>query len=191
MELVKLSCNGCGADLDVPDDARFVTCRYCAARLEVGHTDGVAFTRVREAVARVEKKTERLADEVRGLQAANRALALERELDALEKQWESEREGLMVRSKDGTLSVPTETSAWAMGAVAIVVGIGAAAMMRGDSSLLLGFVIALLGAGAALIQQQKAARYTKAHAAYLERRDGIEERLAKAKRKAKKLGRTP
>lgn len=50
MKLLRLACNGCGADIDLPDDARLVTCRYCGASLEVTETDGAAFTRVREVV---------------------------------------------------------------------------------------------------------------------------------------------
>jgi len=186
MGLVHLACDRCGADIDLPDDARFVTCRYCEAKLEVQHTDGAAFTRVRAAVARVEKKTEAIADEVKELRAENRALSLRSDLEQLDREWDERRKELMNRSKDGTLTVPTTGAAFAVGALAGVAGLFIALNVNGSEGPLAGLVVAVVGLGLALMQHGRAEKYARAQTEHLERRDELEQRLKKAERRARR-----
>lgn len=186
MQLVRLACDGCGADLELPGDARFVTCRFCDARLEVRHTDSAAFTRVRKAVERVERKTEKLADEMQELRAENRVLRLEDELQQLEREWDEKKESMMIRGKDGSVSVPTRFSAQVIGFVTVVAGgIVALAMPRAEG-MLAGLFIAGLGAAAGFFQHGKAVRFEEAQERYLDRRDRLEARMEKARRRARK-----
>lgn len=184
VELVRLACDGCGADLELPDDARFVTCRFCEARLEVRRTDTAAFTRVREAVERVEKKTKRLSNEVAELRAANRVLKLQDELQQLERDWDEEKKSLMIRGKDGTVSEPTRTSAQVIGFASVVGGGFVAVAVPRAEFVLAGIAIAGLGLAGAYIQHGKAVRFEDAKCRYLDRRDQIEARIAKARRRA-------
>ena len=74
---VALTCNNCGASLDVPEQIQFVTCDHCNARLRIERSDGAVFTQVLEAVARVEKQTSANAANVR-------VIELERELEKID-----------------------------------------------------------------------------------------------------------
>ena len=64
IEAVKLSCNHCGANLEVAHDTRFVTCTYCDTQLEVRRKHGAAFTRIKQSVRKLERRTKKLAREV-------------------------------------------------------------------------------------------------------------------------------
>ena len=170
MELVKLACNNCGADIDVPGDARFVTCRFCSAKLEVGHTDGAAFTRVREEVARI-------AHEVDELRAENRVLSLKSDLERLDRDWNERREKLMIKSKDGSVSEPTRFTA----VLCVVLGGGLAIVFVVMNVVAAGIVSAAVGAIAALIVYNKALQYERASALYQTRREKIVRSLDEAR----------
>ena len=184
MDLVPLACDRCGADIEVPGDAHFVTCRYCEAKLEVQRTDGAAFTRVRAAVERVERKAQAIEREVQTLRAENRALALRKDIDDLDRAWNELEKTLMTRAKDGTLTVPTTGGAFVIGALAVVVGLFVAAGLRASEGPLVGLVVAVVGVGLAVLQHGKATKYQRARADHLGRRDELEQRLKKAERRA-------
>lgn len=177
MELVRLACNGCGADIEVTEDARFVTCRYCDAKLEVRHTEGATFTAVRDAVKRVEhveKKTREIEEEVAELRAENDLLELERE-------WEAQRKDLMLKSKDGTLSEPTRTMAFGVGIGASIMGVTLMILVPIQGILIgLGFIgFGILGG---ILFHGKAVKYEAALAEYEERRAALVDRVEDAKR---------
>lgn len=110
MELTQVSCNGCGAALQVPDGARFVTCRYCSANLEIKRTDSTIYT---ETLNRIDQRTAEMAEDLD-------ALRHEHELERLDREWALRREGLMSRGKHGSVSEPSMVG----GIMAIVVGGG-------------------------------------------------------------------
>lgn len=186
LELVRLACDGCGADLELPGDARFVTCRFCEARLEVRRTDSAAFTRVREAVERVEKKTEQLSSEVGVLRAENRLLKLQDQLQQLEREWDQKKENLMIRGKDGSLSAPTRFSAQVIGFVTVVFGGIVAVAIPGAYGMLAAIFSAAIGVTAGVVMHGKAVRFEEAQGHYFDRRDRLEARIAKARRRAER-----
>ena len=55
MKVTKACCQGCGADLQIDETIRFVTCNYCNARLEVVHDTTVTHTR---QLDKIEKTTD-------------------------------------------------------------------------------------------------------------------------------------
>ena len=59
---LKLTCNQCGASLEVPEETRFLTCTACSSQLEVHRSGSTAYTEVLEAVepVRVELELEKL-----------------------------------------------------------------------------------------------------------------------------------
>jgi hypothetical protein len=189
MELVRLSCNGCGADLDVSDDTRFITCGYCSAKLEVKRTESAAYTRVRKAVERVERRTEEIAGEVKELREENRMLSLERDIDQLDREWEERKKELMLRAKDGTLRVPTRGQALAIGLVAAVAAIlmgGMGTKLRDGMGAIIGLFVGGVGLIVAVLQHNKALAYERAHTEYLDRRDALTDQLDKKRRRARK-----
>lgn len=97
MKLIPLTCNHCGAPLEVPRKARFATCEYCSSRLAVHH-EGSAWTT--EVVESIEKNTRDIAEDVD-------AIRLQNDIERLDREWMMERGNLMTRGKDGSLSVPS------------------------------------------------------------------------------------
>jgi hypothetical protein len=61
VELLSLSCNKCGAPLEVPAGTNFLTCSYCKSRLAI-HTSGSAF--YTEVLEQIDQKTTQILDKV-------------------------------------------------------------------------------------------------------------------------------
>lgn len=113
MKLLTLTCQQCGAPLEVPAKIKQLTCQFCGTRLQVQRTGSAAYTEVldevAESVARVAETTEQLR--------------IEQEISRLDREWQLGRERFMVRGKDGQLSVPGKTGVMFGGAIAVVFGI--------------------------------------------------------------------
>jgi DNA-directed RNA polymerase subunit RPC12/RpoP len=90
--VMKLCCQGCGADLQVTEEVRFVTCNYCQSKLEIVRDASVTHTRVLE---KLERTTERIAGNLK-------VIELQNDLERLDREWERVRQSLMTRGKDDT-----------------------------------------------------------------------------------------
>ncbi len=122
MKINKVCCQGCGADLDVDESIRYVTCNYCSARLEVVHDSTVTHTR---QLDKIEKTTDQLANKIK-------VLELQNDLERLDREWENRRQTLLVRSKHGRVSEPSSAGSMIGGMIAVAFGIfwmGTAASM--------------------------------------------------------------
>ncbi len=97
MELTQVSCNGCGAALQVPEGARFITCRYCNASLEIKRTESAIYT---ETLQRIDQRTAEMVEDLN-------AIRHEHEVERLDREWAERCVGLMSRNKDGTTSAPS------------------------------------------------------------------------------------
>lgn len=62
MKVTRVCCQGCGADLQVDETIRFVTCNYCGAKLEVVHGESVTHTK---QLDRIERTTDLLASNLK------------------------------------------------------------------------------------------------------------------------------
>ena len=82
MKLLALNCNHCGAPLEVPEKANYLTCTFCQTQLSVQRSGGAAYT---EALEKLDERTEQIADDVE-------ILKLQAELDRLDREWTSGRE---------------------------------------------------------------------------------------------------
>ena len=96
-KISKVACQGCGAVLEVDESVRFVTCRYCASRLEICHDPSTIYSKLLEDVVRTQKSAEREL----------RLIRLERQLDRLDKTWKSFADSVSRKAKDGTLHEPS------------------------------------------------------------------------------------
>ena len=96
MSIESLTCNKCGAPLDVPASVDFLTCGHCGSRLVVNRTGNAHYT---ETIEQLSKRAERMEDDID-------RLGLENDLERLEREWQQEREQYMVRGKDGSLTEP-------------------------------------------------------------------------------------
>jgi len=97
MKTINLTCNHCGAPLEVAEEAKFVTCRFCSSRLAVEHSDSAFYTRVVEAI---EQQTNALSQDLETIKVQN-------EIERLDREWQMQREQLCHRGKDGQLREPT------------------------------------------------------------------------------------
>ena len=105
-QIVKLACQGCGADLEVSEGIRFMTCNFCGSKLEVVQDESVTHTRLLEDIA----------DDLKVIQLQN-------DLEKLDREWASRRESFMVTSKNGHRSVPSGAGAMIGGVAGIGGGI--------------------------------------------------------------------
>ena len=94
MQITKVCCQGCGADLQVDESIRYITCNYCHARLEVVHDLTTIHTR---QLDKIERTTDQLAIKVK-------VLELQNDLEQLDREWDSRRDSLFVRDKRGNAS---------------------------------------------------------------------------------------
>jgi LSD1 subclass zinc finger protein len=101
VKLLALNCNRCGAPLEVPEKAKFVTCTFCQTQLAVQHSGGSAYT---EAIEKLDELTDRLSDDVAFLK-------LQGDLERLDREWSEAREGLMLRDKYGKEYIPNHKNA--------------------------------------------------------------------------------
>ena len=109
MKILALTCNHCGAPLEVPAKTRFLTCTFCSSQLEVHRSGNAAYTEVLKAF---QEQAEQVADDVE-------TLKLKRELDELDRKWIEERKRHVRRSG----GVPTEEQAGCGLVLGVVLGI--------------------------------------------------------------------
>ena len=112
MKVTKVCCQGCGADLQIDESIRFVTCNYCNARLEVVHDATVTHTR---QLDKIERTTDQLAGNMK-------VIELQNDLERLDREWDNQRNSLLVRGKNGHVSEPSSTGSMVGGVVMIVFG---------------------------------------------------------------------
>ena len=179
MDLTKLACNCCGAGLEVSDTTNFVTCHHCGSQLTVRRTKNSTFT---EQLDRLERKTDQLSEQVESL-AANSAL------EALDREWELEREHFMIESKKGGRHLPTKGAAVGGGIgiavfgtlwTALAIGMTSAAPSFGPFAIarvvfpLFGIGFVIFGVFSSISAYQKAEQYEQARRRYLQRRRELE-----------------
>ena len=113
MKVTKVCCQGCGADLEVSEGIRFVTCNYCHSKLEIVHDASVTHSKVLE---KLERQTEEMSGDLK-------VIRLQNELEKLDREWASSREGFMVSDKNGHRSLPTSGGSLVGGFFGIIIGI--------------------------------------------------------------------
>jgi hypothetical protein len=108
---ISVSCQNCGAPLDVAEGVRFITCGHCATRLEIVRENSHVYSRLMEAISDV-------SDRLKAIELQNQIELLDRDyLGFCEKQYG--------RDKDGSLSEGNSFAAFLFGLVLLVAGIAA------------------------------------------------------------------
>lgn len=164
MKVTKVCCQGCGADLDISDGIRFVTCNHCGSKLEVVHDASVTHTRQLE---RIERTTRQMAGNLK-------VIELQNDLELLDREWSMQREQFLVRNKDGSTSEPGAAGAMVGGIVAIVVGVVwmvfAASIGAPGVFPLFGLVFIGFAVFSMVSASSKAQDFNSAHSDYQQRR---------------------
>ena len=178
MKLEQLACNSCGAPLEVPESANFVTCNHCSTQLTVNRSASVTFT---EAFDRLAGSTEELTDRLDDLVAQNA-------IEALDRDWQQERKQDVTIHKSGDETIPTEDGAVKSGIGGAIFGAFWAILaitFMADAPFLLPKLL-FPGIGVLIIvgslmsigtTQDKARKYSVAEKRYLARRDELLEQI--------------
>jgi DNA-directed RNA polymerase subunit RPC12/RpoP len=168
MKLLTLSCNECGAPLEVPAETKFVTCGYCSARLSVQRTSSAVYT---EVIEKIGEQTEKLAKDVE-------ILKLQNELARIDREWSDQRERHMVSGKHGRHE-PGSADVIApvlVSVVAVVITFGMLASPAPGTALF-GLLFIVFGIVMAVANAGKANAYSQAREQYEWRRGQLLTRL--------------
>lgn len=180
MRTEELTCNSCGAPLEVPEGASYVRCNHCRQQLAIRRSDSVTFT---ETVEDLVETTEALSDQIEELTRQNK-------LADLDRRWERDRERFMVKDSEGRLRMPNSGGAVVGGFVAVAFGVVWTAMAIGITSgapaegpfgvarivfPAFGILFIVGGFIAAMNQHQKAGEYRAAEQRYRAERREIEQ----------------
>jgi hypothetical protein len=176
MKITKVCCQGCGADLEVDEDIRFVNCNYCGARLEVVHDSTTTHTRLLE---KLEKRSDEMAGDLK-------VIRLQNDLEKLDREWDREMEGFMVTGENGERSIPSTGGSIVGGVVAIVAGViwmGFAGSIGAPGPFVMfGFVFIGFALFGMVRRSAKAGNYQSAHERMQGRRARLVAQIESAKR---------
>ena len=141
MSLESVRCNECGAVLQVPSSARYVTCQHCNVPLVVQRTNVATYTEalpppgVRGPAARESDPAWReMADRLERLEMQN-------ELARIDREWDMERDRYMQYGRYGRRAVPNAAAGIVIGVVLCTLGLG----MFGVGVAMMFFVAPALG----------------------------------------------
>jgi hypothetical protein len=170
MTTEKLNCNNCGAVLEVPTTARFVTCNRCGAQLAIQRSGGVSYTEASSGSA-LRDMADRLDEITR-----------QNELARIDREWEIEREQYMRFGRSGARHRPTVAMSVATGVIGVLGGaiwtLFALSIMPplgafGYIFPLFGVLFMAMGAGTAIYNYNLAQRYEQGYEAYQRRRQRL------------------
>lgn len=159
MRLENLNCCQCGAPLQVPESAQFVTCNHCRASLVVRRMESVTLT---ESVANLDARLQKTEAELAQLVYQNR-LAEEY------RRWHRERKQFMTRDKAGNFVEPTAGASLVMMFLFGAIALGALAngMVGG------GIIMLVVGTVMAIVNRHQADEYQRAYRRHLQRLGAI------------------
>jgi uncharacterized membrane protein len=185
MSFETLNCNECGALIQVPTVARYVTCNRCGAHLAVQRTGISTYT---EAAPLPARQSDAHDPAWREMSGRLEQLEYQNELARIDREWDMEREQYMITSRYGRRYVPSAAAAVVMGVVIVGFGVFWTAMAFGMASNFGGdgfamffplfwVVFIVAGIGVSIYQFTKAQRYQAAYNDYQRRRDVARRRL--------------
>jgi len=166
VKLESINCGNCGAPLEIPETAQFVTCNHCRSSLAVKRMDSITLTE------KLEQTNERLDQTERKLAE----LVYRNELAEENRRWERQRDSLMVTDKHGNKSKP---SALAGGLVLIVTLVMAAFASAGIGPLAL--LLPMFGIFALVMSMKKQQAYEAAYRLHKQRRREITRKYNEAR----------
>ena len=167
MTTERLNCNNCGAPLEVPASARFVTCNQCGAQLTIQRSGGATYTEAASGPVLRE-----MADRLDELTRQN-------ELARVDREWDIERESYTRYGRYGQRYRPTVATSLITGVVALVGGgiwiffVTSFVQPPGVIGLmfpLFGVFFMVFGVGVAIYNYNLAQRYGQGLQRYQERR---------------------
>lgn len=167
MQLETLSCNHCGAPFEVSRNVNYIKCNQCGAQLAIHRERSVSYT---EKIGQLDQGAETISQQMAELRN-------QLELDAVDREWERERERYLISGRYGR-SEPTATYAAMIGLTAGGCGVCfliAAAYVLDFTYLLAGLAMVVGGIYGAASVLRRVRRFERARQAYLARRSELSE----------------
>jgi len=176
MKIHSVSCNNCGAPLEVEEGINYITCRFCNSRLEIKKSDSTHYTRVIEQLKADNKK---MAKDVARLD-------LERELAELDRDWEKKQETIKINTRFGKKK-PTKLMAGLHVFIALICGIVLTAFMskenNGNEGLIFGFIAVIILLASALYTYTKSNEYNNQEKNYHTSRENLQQKIEEIRKK--------
>lgn len=174
MKVKAVCCQNCGADLEVDESIRFVTCNFCGSKLEIVHESTTTHSRLLEEIG---EKTDRMSEDLK-------VIRLQNELEQIDREWQTRREGMMTTNKDGSRSKPTAVGSVVGAMVAAVFGVIWIGMASSIGSAggpggiqLFGVVFIVIAIVIAISGVNRAGRYQQAETEMLSKRRKLQAKL--------------
>lgn len=176
MKLTPVACQNCGASLEVPDNARFVTCQFCRTQLSVQHTGSAIYT---ELLGDLAERTTRMAENLE-------AIRIQNEIEKLDREWEARRAPYLTRHENGGTTEPSTTGAATSGfgllGFGIAMAIGFLVITEKESHppyfvLIIPVLLMMGGLHQRITGPDKAEAYERLRRAYEEDRRSLELKL--------------
>jgi DNA-directed RNA polymerase subunit RPC12/RpoP len=183
MQVETLSCDNCGATIELPLSANYATCARCGEHLVVRRGETAHYTEVLDAeVPAPSDGVEGHTKDAKDTEAELSHMRHEMAIMSLDQEWEGKRTQYMVRSRDGTLVEPEISQAitYLLGILALLIYMGFSLItdkyMAGSIGVL-GFLIVglllVIFAGLAVRRYIKYKDYVAAEDEYLLKRDKL------------------
>jgi hypothetical protein len=177
MNAISVSCQNCGAPLDVADGVRFVTCGFCNSRLEIHRSPTATYSAL---IEKIEQRTEAMAEDLGVIRIQN-------EIEQLDREWMMQRDGFMVKNKDGGTREPGGiggliASLFAAG-FGVVWTIGASRIGAPGFFTAFGVIFICFALFGGISTMAKGSSYQSARGSYDARRQLLLERLENEKRR--------
>jgi hypothetical protein len=169
MNVLSLTCNHCGAPLQVEEGTRYLTCRFCSSQLEVQHSENAFYTKVLQVL---DQRTSEMAKDLDVIKRQN-------QLEQLERDWQREREDYLVRGQNGTTTIPSAAGSLIGMAIGIAIGVlwvGFTSSLEGVPGFFpfFGVLVIIAVVFGSLRNLQKSIRYREREAEYHRRRQEFE-----------------
>lgn len=179
VKLSRVACQSCGADLEVDESVRYLTCRYCGSRLEVCHQPSAIYTKLLERVERTQRSAEREL----------RLIRLERKLQRLDGQWKSFEQSVSTRARDGSLTPPGPGDAVlfrvATVLIALILIVWGITDLPNFLPIILGLVVGFAGSMIASHAGRRYREFEKLRMRYAEKRAAVRVEIGRLERDAR------
>jgi DNA-directed RNA polymerase subunit RPC12/RpoP len=127
MRVDALSCNKCGAPLQVSETTNYVTCSHCGSRLVVRRNEAAVYT---EILSEIKQDTGAILNHTNTLLEQNRQMAsqltrmrLQGELEKLDQEWASTEKAYFASFHEGTKRIPSKQQAKGRVTLSVVVSL--------------------------------------------------------------------
>ena len=166
-QVTSVTCNHCGAPLQVPPTTRFLTCTYCGTRLEIHRSGNAVYTEILEAI---DQRTAEMAQDLDVIRRQN-------EIERLDREWQLKRDSLMVRGKHGSVSKPSVAGglvgALVAGGFGVFWTVTAASAGAPGFFVLFGVLFVIMAIVMGISTATKATEYQDAEQNYLRQRESL------------------